>query len=154
VTTGRARASRFISAVSPPLPCHRPAHAASSPGPPPRRNHAAWPQPARSAPSYAHEDSKWCEAILNHVGWLRHSGQVEAFHDRALKPGERWDDRIKRELAASEIVIALVSPHFMGSRYCCLDELQPAIDRQDRGEADLVPIVYDHVDLGPLPTRQ
>ena len=110
--------------------------------------------PVRLFLSYAHEDSKWCEAVLNHLGWLRHSGRVEAFHDRALKPGERWDDRIKAELATSEIVIGLVSPHFMGSRYCCLDELQPAIDRQDRGEADLVPIVCDHVELGPLRPHQ
>ena len=104
--------------------------------------------------SYAHEDTKWCEDVLRHIGWLRHSGQIAAFHDRELKPGERWDDRIKGELAASEIVIALISPNFMDSRYCCLDELQPAIDRHDAGQGDLVPIVCDHVDLGPLSPHQ
>ena len=35
-----------------------------------------------------------------------------------------------------------------------MDELQPAIDRQNNGEADLVPIVCDHVDLGPLAAHQ
>ena len=110
--------------------------------------------PVRAFLSYAHEDSEWCTDVLRHIGWLRHSGQIAAFHDRDLKPGERWDDRIKGELTASEIVIALISPNFMDSRYCCLDELQPAIDRHDRGEADLVPIVCDHVDLGPLRPHQ
>ena len=92
--------------------------------------------------------------MLKNIGWLEHSGQVAAFHDRGLRPGERWGDRIKGELAASELIIALVSPHFVGSRYCCMDELQPAIERQGAGVADLMPIVCDHVDLGPLAAHQ
>ena len=43
--------------------------------------------PVRAFLSYAHEDSNWCKAVLKHIGWLEHSGQVAAFHDRELKPG-------------------------------------------------------------------
>ena len=53
--------------------------------------------------SYAHEDRAWCERLLDHLGWLRHSGQLHAFDDRQIKPGERWDPRIRRELEAAHL---------------------------------------------------
>ena len=45
--------------------------------------------------SYAHEDRAWCERLLEHLGWLRHSGQLAVFDDQQIKPGEHWDDRIR-----------------------------------------------------------
>lgn len=107
--------------------------------------------PVRAFLSYAHEDHAWRDAVLKHIGWLSHTHQLDAFDDRALKPGELWDARIGRELERADIVIALISPDFVFSRYCSVDELLRAIERQRDGSADLVPIVCDHVDLGALP---
>ncbi len=109
------------------------------------------PGPVRAFLSYAHEDHAWRDAVLKHIGWLSHSHQLDTFDDRELKPGELWDERIGRELERADIVIALISPDFVFSRYCSVDELLRAIQRQRDGSADLVPIVCDHVDLGALP---
>ena len=109
------------------------------------------PGPVRAFLSYAHEDHAWRDRVLKHIGWLSHSHQLDTFDDRKLKPGELWDERIGRELERADIVIALISPHFVFSRYCSVDELLRAVQRQRDGSADLVPIVCDHVDLGALP---
>ena len=97
--------------------------------------------------SYAHEDRAWCERLLDQLGWLRHSGQLAVFDDQQIKPGEQWDDRIRGELAGAAIVVPLISPSFVGSRYCSLDELVGALQTGKR----LVPVLVDHVDLEALP---
>jgi TIR domain len=63
--------------------------------------------PVRVFISYAHEDRAWCERLLDHLGWLRHGGQLAVFDDRQIKPGERWDDRIRAELAGGTLVTAI-----------------------------------------------
>ncbi len=109
------------------------------------------PGPARAFLSYAHEDHKWRDRLLKQLGWLIASEQLDAFHDRKLEPGQQWDGRIRDELQAAQIVIVLMSPDFLGSRYCLLAELVPAIDRHGKGLADLVPVVCDAVDLAGTP---
>jgi TIR domain len=97
--------------------------------------------------SYAHEDRAWCERLLAHLGWLRHSGQLVVFDDQQIKPGEQWDERIRGELAGASIVVPLISPSFIGSRYCSVDELMGALQTGKR----LIPVLIDHVDLAALP---
>src|SRR4051812_49156185 len=77
--------------------------------------------------SYVHEDRAWRERLLDHLGWLRHSGQLAVFDDQQIKPGECWDGRVRGELAAASIVVSVISPSFVGSRYCSLDELLAAL---------------------------
>ena len=101
--------------------------------------------------SYAHEDAPWRDAVLNHLGWLRHTGRLVTFDDRELKPGRRWDPAIKAELDAADIVILLISPHFTGSRYCTVEELTRTLARE---RVEIVPIVCDHVDLGAPPINE
>src|SRR4051794_21546819 len=103
--------------------------------------------PVRVFISYAHEDRAWCERLLDHLGGLRHGGQLAVFDDRQIKPGERGADRIRAELAGAAIVVPLISPSFVGSRYCALDELVGALQAGKR----LVPVIVDHVDLEALP---
>ena len=98
--------------------------------------------------SYAHEDRAWCERLLDHLGGgLRHSGQLAVFDDQQIKPGEGWDERIRGELAGAAIVVPLISPSFIGSRYCSVDELMGALQTGKW----LVPVLVDHADLGALP---
>jgi len=97
--------------------------------------------------SYAHEDRAWCERLLAHLGWLRHSGQLAVFDDQQIKPGEHWGDRIRGELAGASILVPLISPSFIGSRYCAMDELLAAL----QGGKRLVPVLIQHVDLKALP---
>src|SRR3954452_2558329 len=97
--------------------------------------------------SYAHEDRAWCERLLDHLGWLRHSGPLAVFEDQQIKAGGDRDDRIRAELADASIVVPLISPSFVGSRYCSLDELLAALQAGKR----LVPVLVDHVDLAALP---
>jgi TIR domain len=110
--------------------------------------------PVRAFLSYAHEDHVWRDAVLAHLGWLRHRGRLDLFDDRQIEPGTRWDPRIKGALEAADIIVLLLSPYFLNSRYCLVDELARAIERQEEGSAELFPIVCDHVTLHGSPIAQ
>jgi phage tail protein X len=107
--------------------------------------------PVHAFLSYAHEDHGWRDRVLDHIGWLRHSGQLLAFNDRQIKPGERWDPCIRQELEAAHVIVVLISPRFVGSRFCSVEELVRAVERQRQGTADLIAVYCDWVDLEMLP---
>src|SRR3954451_18176103 len=85
--------------------------------------------PVGVGPSYAHEDRAWCERLLDHLGWLRHGGQLAVFEDRQIKPGEKWDDRIRAELAGGTLVTAIdgvaAGGEAGGNTAACSDGLRP-----------------------------
>ena len=121
-------------------------------------DHAACRRPARSAPScpMRTRTTRGATAVLKHIGWLAHSDQVDAFDDRALRAGRAvGTSGSGRELErAPRSSSRLISPDFVGSRYCCGGRAvagDRASEGQRDGSADLVPIVCDHVDLGALP---
>lgn len=98
--------------------------------------------------SYAHEDRAYCDELLNHIGWLRNSGRIEAFDDRSIRPSEKWNSRIQGELANADIVVLPVSPNFIGSSYCSLHEMIPAINNGSKIFTVLLrPIDFDSLPL-------
>ena len=73
----------------------------------------------------------------------RHGSPVSPLQGMLLcLAGER-----RTELAGASIVVPLISPSFIGSRYCAMDELLAAL----QGGKRLVPVLIQHVDLQALP---
>jgi hypothetical protein len=100
--------------------------------------------------SYAHEDRRWCELLLDQLGALVNRGQIRAFDDSQIAVGTTWEPRIKQELESADIIVLIITAKFMRSKYCTTVELPRAIERQQSG-VRVIPIVADHVDLGALP---
>ena len=91
--------------------------------------------------SYAHADESIAEALRRHLSPLRHEGVVEAWYDRDLGPGDRWDDEISARLEAADIVIALLSADFVASEYAYGRELRRALELHQLGRLVLVPVI-------------
>lgn len=101
--------------------------------------------------SYAHEDHAWRDALLGQLGWLTHSGQLDLFCDPQITPGQAWNGRIRDELASAEIVLFLVSGHFLRSAFCINGELLPAQERHGRDQCAVVQILCEQIDLASAP---
>ena len=97
--------------------------------------------PIRAFLSYAHEDFSWRDRVLQHLGWLVDRGRLDIFDDRRIEAGTSWDATIRDSLAAADIIVLLLTPSFLASRYCMAQELAPALARQGDGSAALFPIV-------------
>lgn len=91
--------------------------------------------------SYSHHDEALAKELLKHLDPLRRSGLIQLWHDRKLKAGDDLDVSISHELEKADMVLLLVSIDFLNSQYCYDVELERALERQDAGEAVVVPII-------------
>ena len=107
--------------------------------------------PVRIFVSYAHEDHEWKEDLLDHLGWLVNSGQVDAFSDEQIVAGDEWNPAIRRKLDGANIIVLLISAKFLRSRYCTQQELRIAMERHGAGAVTIVPIIVSECDWAALP---
>jgi hypothetical protein len=68
--------------------------------------------------SYTHTDTALKEQLVHHLAPLRREGLIDLWHDGMLRPGEHLDPAVQAALAASDVVILLVSADFIASEYC------------------------------------
>ncbi|AMY09155.1 hypothetical protein LuPra_02368 [Luteitalea pratensis] len=101
--------------------------------------------------SYAHEDRKWCTRLRDQLGALVNLGHIHLFDDGEIGAGEKWDDRIRQELEAADIIVLIVSDKFMASKYSTTIELQHAVEGHASRSVCVIPVVADHVDTDALP---
>jgi hypothetical protein len=69
------------------------------------------------------------------------NGLIEKWHDRQIPPGEDWNRQIDDRIRRASVILLLVSPHFIESRYCYDVEMDMALQRQRNGEAVVIPII-------------
>ena len=95
---------------------------------------------------YAHEDEELLRKLMAHLKPLQFDGLVDQlWHDRDISAGNEWEPVIVRQLNAANIILLLVSSAFMASDYCYRNELHQAIERHERKEARVIPIILSPV---------
>jgi len=97
-------------------------------------------QPVTAFISYAHKDEALREELDTHLKLLRVTGELDAWHDRSIAPGEKWEGRINDNLQRADLVLLLLSPDFIASDYC-RKEMEIALQREAAGQAVMVPII-------------
>ncbi len=90
---------------------------------------------------YAREDEALLNKLKAHLRPLQRQGLIDVWHDRDISAGTVWEQEINRHLNAAQIVLLLVSPDFMNSDYCYGIEMKRALERHERGEARVIPII-------------
>lgn len=102
--------------------------------------------------SYSHHDEKHRRALEMHLAGMRHQGIIDkVWHDREIPPGQDWKKEIDAKLEIADVIILLVSPHFIASEYCYSVEMARALDRHRQGEALVIPIIIRSCDWGATP---
>jgi TIR domain len=94
--------------------------------------------------SYAHTDEDLRDQLEKHLTMLKRQGVIETFHDRRIVVGSEVDQSISAELERADVILLLVSPDFLASAYCYDIEMQRALQRHERGEARVIPVIIRH----------
>lgn len=102
--------------------------------------------PAEIFLSYAHEDTDIMNKLRTHLSPLVRKGLATVWYDRDIQPGEEWAPAINRHLRTAEIILFLVSVDFISSEYCYKIEMQEALDRHERNETCVIPVLMRPVD--------
>jgi hypothetical protein len=94
--------------------------------------------------SYSHADEKLKHELDKHLKVLEHSKVIEPWHDRMLRAGDDFADEIDVHLKEADIILLLVSHHFISSHYCYGIEMAQALERERKKEARVIPVILDH----------
>ncbi len=101
--------------------------------------------------SYAHEDKADLKVLTEtHLQPLARDNRITSWDDREISGGQSWDGQIDANLDAADLIVLLLSSSFFASRYIVHGELKRALERHDRQEARVVPIVLRPVRRGSL----
>src|SRR5579859_6581753 len=91
--------------------------------------------------SYSHEDEALRDQLEKHLVQLKRQGLISTWHDRKIPPCGVWAHEIDEHLETASIILLLVSPDFLASRYCYEIEMERALERHRLGLARVVPIL-------------
>lgn len=92
--------------------------------------------------SYSHKDRLFFDDLCTHLkAATRLFPDIKSWEDTQIRAGEEWRHAIKSELNAAEIILLLVSPDFMASKFIWDEELTPALKRQQLRDCVVAPII-------------
>jgi internalin A len=110
--------------------------------------------------SYAHPDEHLRDELEIHLKLLERQGLIQNWHDRRIFAGSEWEDDIDDNLERADIILLLVSAYFIASDYCYKKEMAYALEKAEKNEAVVIPIILQPCNwkaapfakLGVLPT--
>jgi len=112
-------------------------------------------EPVKLFISYSHKDEIFKDDLIEHLSGLKRQGIIQHWTDRAILPGEKWDDSIKKNLNESQIILFLMSPSFMASDYIQDNEIKLTLERAKRPDSKLtiIPIPIRPCDFTSSPLK-
>lgn len=90
---------------------------------------------------YAHKDEHMVRQLKDHLSALEHNGRIALWDYGNINPGTEWEQEIDKHLDEAQIILLLISASFLASKYCYKVEMKRAIERHERNEARVIPII-------------
>jgi internalin A len=103
------------------------------------------PAPVEVFCSFAEADVLYLEQLEKHLSLLQREGLITIWHKRLVVAGSNWQVEVDQRLNAAALILLLISPSYAASDDC-YDEMQRAMQRLERGEAQVIPLLLRPVD--------
>lgn len=105
--------------------------------------------------SYSHVDEECRKRLRIHLKPLERAQVLRVFDDTQLHRDTGWREQLMKQLRAAKLVILLVSPDFLASDFCFVEEWPIAKKRWERGQATVTFALVEHcqwkeTDIGTL----
>jgi len=97
--------------------------------------------------SYSREDETSIGHLLEHLQVLEQLDLLVIWHDGKIGVGDDWYEEIEDALNGCAAAILLVSPSFLGSKFCMQKEVPVLLERRQREGIKIVPIFARHCSL-------
>lgn len=91
--------------------------------------------------SYSHADEALRNELEKHLSPLKRTGKITTWHDRRIVPGQEFERQIDHYFSQADIILLLISSDFIASDYCYQVEMKNALERHNRGEAVVIPVI-------------
>ena len=91
--------------------------------------------------SYAHEDKEFLKKeLMPFLRQLKLGEQIELWLDQLIGTGDNWYAEIADRLDHAKVAILLITPAFLGSKFCLHEEVPILLQRARRGELQVLPL--------------
>ncbi|TVZ63102.1 TIR domain-containing protein [Rhizobium mongolense USDA 1844] len=105
--------------------------------------------------SYSHVDAALRDQLEKQLSVLKRQGVIETWHDRRVGAGDAFEREIDEHIDGDDIILLLISADFLASDYCYDIEMKRAMERHERGEAIVIPVIlraceWKHAPFGKL----
>src|SRR5947208_2527569 len=101
--------------------------------------------------SYAQADQAVRDQLATHLSQLKRDGLIEEWSDQQILAGSDRAQQIDQALHSAHIILLLISADFLASDYCYDKEMKRALERHQRGEARVIPIILRPCDWHTSP---
>ncbi|MFK0207189.1 toll/interleukin-1 receptor domain-containing protein [Agrobacterium sp. NPDC090283] len=101
--------------------------------------------------SYSHIDEALRDQLEKQLAMLKRQGVIETWHDRRIGAGQDIHASIDDHINTDDIILLLVSADFIASDYCYDIEMQRAMERHERNEAIVIPVILRACDWHSAP---
>jgi hypothetical protein len=91
--------------------------------------------------SYAANDGLLRDELVTQLSNLRRQDRIRSFDQRMVGVGQERNAVLAARFEQAQVILLLISPDFMASDYCNDVEVKRAMERHERGEARVVPIL-------------
>jgi serine/threonine protein kinase len=91
--------------------------------------------------SYSHMDKDMQFELEKFLSNLKRQHSIRGWYDGQIVAGTEWSQEIAKHLDLANIILLLVSQDFIASDYCYSIEMERAMERHERGEAHVIPII-------------
>ncbi|MEM9238859.1 MAG: toll/interleukin-1 receptor domain-containing protein [Pseudomonadota bacterium] len=91
--------------------------------------------------SYSHADEALRDQLEKQLAILKRQGLIETWHDQRIDPGQEFGSEINIHVEKDDIILLLISSDFLASDYCYEKEMLRAIERHDREDAIVIPVI-------------
>ena len=107
--------------------------------------------PLRLFYSYSHKDDLYRQELEKHLKMLQRERRIAPWSDRDIDAGDEWKRQIDDNLGKANIVLLLISIDFISSEYCYELEMRRALERHEKGEVCVIPVIVRDCDWKTTP---
>ena len=101
--------------------------------------------------SFAEEDESLKKELMTHLASLRRSEQIHIRNSVDVPLGETMDEARRAAVEEAEIILLLISSHFINSEDLWRDEMELAMRRRENKEAIVIPVYVRPAQVEGMP---
>lgn len=99
--------------------------------------------PVRLFYSYSHKDARHREQLAHTLALMKQRGIITDWSDANILPGQNIPDKIQENMKKADIIVFLISSHFLSSRECMKEWKRANSLCLDTGKPWRLPIILD-----------
>lgn len=98
-------------------------------------------EPLKIFYSYSHKDTDMRNKLSAHLAGLVHTKAIQEWYDGNIIGGTEWNKQIDDHMLTADLILLLISPDFMKSRFCYQIETAIAFEQRKSRNAHIIPIM-------------